>query len=167
MNMLHFFLPKKIKGHFTVPMRVLHITYTRDVVVGVLLVAKNQQYVVEKVVQTALAQGAQESIPEILLEALRVTAKQFSFDYLITTLDSSQLIIKEIRTPLQEYQQIKKILPFELEAQVPFPLTDAAYDFIMVPGNGQEHVVFVALTKRDLVEETVSLFREAGLTLDA
>jgi len=77
----------------------------------------------------------------------------------------SSVIIKRISLPEMSEEELSESIKFEAEQYVPFDIEDVTLDFqILGPKEepGQMDVILVAV-KKDIINEYVSVIREAGL----
>ena len=72
---------------------------------------------------------------------------------------------KVIRMQRMPEEETRAAIPWEAEQHVPFDMDDVELDFAIIDPDGDdpEMTVLLAAAKRSLVEERVSLLREAGL----
>ena len=94
-----------------------------------------------------------------LFDSVGVANRQVS-----VALGSSEVIIKNIQTDRMKLEELRKTISWEAEQHVPFPLSEISLDFQILDPEGsdpQMNVLLVA-AKRDLIDEKISLFEEAG-----
>jgi type IV pilus assembly protein PilM len=102
-----------------------------------------------------------ESIKDLLKKA-RVKAKQC----VLGIAGHASVIIRRISLPEMTEEELSESIKFEAEQYVPFDVEDVAIDFqILGPKEepGQMDVMLVAV-KKDIINEYISVVREAGLT---
>jgi type IV pilus assembly protein PilM len=95
----------------------------------------------------------------VLFESCQVLNRQIN-----VALNGADVIIKTIQTDRMSTEELEKTISWEAEQNVPFPLSEISLDFQVLNPEGdtpQMNVLLVA-AKRDLIEEKLSLFEEAG-----
>ena len=95
----------------------------------------------------------------VLFETCQVANRQVN-----VALNGTDVIIKTIQTDRMTHEELQKAISWEAEQHVPFPLSEISLDFQVLDPEGddpQMNVLLVA-AKRDLIEEKLSLFEEAG-----
>jgi hypothetical protein len=83
---------------------------------------------------------------------------------IVSILPSNMVIYKTITVPLMSFAKIKQLVPFEIESSLPFSLTDAFIDSIIVGKHEvQKHAeVLVAATRKESLNEHLALFKACG-----
>jgi type IV pilus assembly protein PilM len=95
----------------------------------------------------------------VLFDTCQVANRQVN-----VALSGAEVIIKTIQTDRMSIEELQKAISWEAEQHVPFPLAEISYDFQVLDPEGttpQMNILLVA-AKRDLIEEKLSLFEEAG-----
>lgn len=74
-----------------------------------------------------------------------------------------QLFLRKLEIPAAASRQLAEVIPFEIEAQIPFDLAGAVYDFRSLPGlRGADKLqVFVAVGRHDEVRDRIELIKLA------
>ena len=67
-------------------------------------------------------------------EAAQAALGQGAPDAVATALPGTQLTIRTVRIPEAAQRQLAEVLPFELEAVLPFDLSDAVFDSRIIAG---------------------------------
>lgn len=95
----------------------------------------------------------------VLFESVGVLNRQVS-----VALGGSDVIIKNIQTDRMKLDELRRTISWEAEQHVPFPLAEISLDFqILDPdGNDPRMNVLLVAAKRDLIDDRISLFEEAG-----
>lgn len=89
-----------------------------------------------------------------------------SYDQFEMVLPGSLAVFQEVQMPFSDLAKIKKIVPYEIEKSLPFPLHEAYIDAIITEQQGASTTVLAVACKRDLVDEYCTIFREAGISID-
>jgi Tfp pilus assembly PilM family ATPase len=75
------------------------------------------------------------------------------------------VVFREMTLPFLSYERIQKVLPFELEKLLPFPLHSASIDFIITKSYATEQKsdILVAAIQQQSLEMYTSLFQQASI----
>jgi general secretion pathway protein L len=89
-------------------------------------------------------------------------------DGIATSIDGVRVAIRTLSLPASAQKQLGDVLPFELEAQVPFDMENAVFDYrvLSAPKAGDDRAtvdVLAAVAKTDDVRARIDLVREAVL----
>ncbi len=98
---------------------------------------------IEKLITVPIEQNSEQMQDEQTVSALSLALSQLKGDQIRLSLSNNLIIFKELTVPFLDYQKIKLVLGFEIESELPFPLHEAALDFI--------------ITSQDLVQKTSTL----------
>ncbi len=86
-------------------------------------------------------------------------------DAVAIAIEGSKSTVKMVGLPASAAKQIGEVLPFELEASLPFDLADAVFDYRVLPGmrekKGEELSVLVGVAKTVDVKERIDLLKGA------
>jgi general secretion pathway protein L len=86
-------------------------------------------------------------------------------DAIAVALEGSRSTVKIVGLPASAAKQIGEVLPFELEASLPFDIADAVYDYRLLPGmrqkKGEELAVLVGIAKTADVASRIELVKGA------
>lgn len=86
-------------------------------------------------------------------------------DAIATSIEGSRATVKVVGLPASAAKQIGDVLPFELEASLPFDLTEAVFDYRVLPGvrekKGEELSVLVGVAKTADVQSRIDLLKGA------
>lgn len=95
----------------------------------------------------------------LLFETCKITTRQIN-----VALCGTDVIIKTIQTDRMSTEELQKTITWEAEQHVPFPLAEISLDYqVLDPeGEGAQMNVLLVASKRDLIEERLTLFEEAG-----
>jgi Tfp pilus assembly PilM family ATPase len=79
----------------------------------------------------------------------------------------SQVHVKTWRLPGQDENELRRMIGFRLQQELPLPLTDLVYDFrTLTEAEGQAQVLVVIARRRE-IESYLELCRSAGLVVEA
>ncbi|MFO0739373.1 MAG: pilus assembly protein PilM [Labilithrix sp.] len=86
-------------------------------------------------------------------------------DGVAIALPGSRATMKMVGLPASAMKQINEVLPFELEASLPFDLTEAVFDYRVLPGlrdkKGEELAVMVGVAKTAEVQARIDVLKGA------
>lgn len=114
-------------------------------------------------VEVAEAGGVPEAIA-MAARAVMGDARGFG-DASAIAIDGSRATVKLLALPASAAKQLGDVLPFELEASLPFDLAEAVFDFRLLEGvrerKGEELSVLVGVAKTADVKERIDLLKGA------
>ncbi|GAC1571548.1 MAG: hypothetical protein NVS3B20_03530 [Polyangiales bacterium] len=104
---------------------------------------------------------ARQSIGDVLREAALASAE--GSDPLSVGFDGANTYVRTIEVPQAVKRRLAEVLPFELEAQLPFDIEDAVFDYRPRPGvpASQAQPVLVAAARTEKVRERIELILQA------
>jgi general secretion pathway protein L len=112
-------------------------------------------------VEIAQAGGVNEAIQ---LGVRSVVEHGFG-DGIAIAIEGSRTTVKVIGLPANAAKQIGEVLPFELEASLPFDVAEAVFDYRLLPGlrekKGEELAVLVGVAKTEDVSARIELVKGA------
>ena len=78
-------------------------------------------------------------------------------------LEGERTFVRRIEIPAAAQKQLLEVLPFELESDIPFELSEAVYDHAVLRRSGADEVVpvFAVVARTDDVRERIGVVREA------
>jgi type IV pilus assembly protein PilM len=96
---------------------------------------------------------------------------------MVLVLSAPLVLLKHLKTPRVETAQRAKILRFEVEQNIPFPVSDVIWDFVVSGGNEAQENLLLAVAKREVIASLcaaaqgerfkVRMILSAGLALRA
>jgi general secretion pathway protein L len=112
-------------------------------------------------VEVAQAGGVAEAITM----ATRAVMGDGHGDAIAIGIEGSKATVKVVGLPASAAKQVGEVLPFELEASLPFDLADAVFDYRLLPGvrekKGEELAVLAGVAKTVDVKERIDLVKGA------
>ena len=86
---------------------------------------------------------------------------------IITSIPRHLSTVRYLKLPTQDPKEIRKMLPFEAQKHLSFPLDEVEFDFYIVghPSKDTSEILFVALQK-EVIQKHLSLLNEIGLEPD-
>lgn len=129
--------------------------------------ASGNKRTIESYYEVSINQDMAQPFADRLSRAISELRDQIgSFDQFNLVLPGSIVIFKEITVPFTDYDNIKKVAPFEVEQQLPFPVQDAYLDAIIIETKEGKSRVLVALCKREYFEEYIRPFYNNNITVN-
>ncbi len=119
---------------------------------------------------------SQEEKSEIIIQELKKLNQRFNLhkDFLATAMPRHAAIIKTVFLPSDEEQEIRNMVNFEMEKQIPFPIDKAVTDYIIINNadntTKQENInqteVHLFAVKEETIMQHLEILRTAGLEPD-
>jgi len=109
---------------------------------------------------------------ELVTEALRKIAGQLrpSRCKMVAAISGEQAIVRNIKMPKMNRNEIREALPWQLDEYLSFPLEEAVMDFVIEKENeteeGQELDIMAVATRRKNVENILKPLKNAGFKPD-
>lgn len=113
-----------------------------------------------------ISPGASE---EEVVEVLRriIEEGQIKISTLITSIPRHMAVVRLVNLPSNDERELREMVRFEAERQMPFPLSQMEMDFqIISTQGGASKVLIVAVQKRD-IQSHLSLLHQLGLSVEA
>ena len=157
---------------FRFPPSVIGLEVSHDNVCAVALRFKRKKWTVLKTVKKGIPPSSDAStrarqITEVLNE-LDVKVKQ-----VVTSFSSSDMIVKIVNLPtLQSPEELPQLMAYELEHQLPIPLSEAACDYHIIPTPEWEDeqfqhldntTVLLAAVRRNRLNDHLALMENTGV----
>ena len=161
----NIFLPDRVGTYYLFRKKIVGIHITAHTIYATVLVAEGKSLTLTKTYSQEIIQEKstqQEKTSEALAELMK---KVGSYDSLISTLTSSYVMFKELRFPFITKEKIALALPYEIEPFLPFPLSDAFFDFSLVKINVEKNysdIIVAAVQKKHLYDH-LQLFSKAAI----
>src|SRR5437660_6929445 len=114
----------------------------------------------------ALIDPANERLDQVELASIRELVGEFQIkghnvNYAIA---AQSAFTRFLRLPAIEEERIKRIITFEAQQNVPFPIDEVVWDYQLIGGGGDEQVqVVLVAIKSDLLDEINNAVEETGL----
>jgi Tfp pilus assembly PilM family ATPase len=149
------FLPEKTKRGRLISKRIVGISIDEEHISAAQVYATSSVTIIEK-----------------LMEKPTITAlvsNLDSFDTLRIAIPSTIVTFKELTLPFIDYEKIKMVVEYEVEPQLPFPISDAIIDFIITNTNQEEHTsqVLVAAVRTKDLQGIIDIYQQADLDPDS
>ena len=164
--MLHdILIPSRIGTYYLQRKRVLSFEITPMMIQGVLIEfmgnsikIKNKQSILLKDLSTQTQANALK----------KIASNIGKYDEIITTLSSSAIVYKELKLPFIGRDALSMVVPYEVEALLPFALEESVIDFIITKQDleKKESKLLVAAVRMQDLQNHLSLFEKAELMID-
>jgi type IV pilus assembly protein PilM len=162
------FLPERSGTYYFFGTVFVGIEITSTEVHVVQVRAHGNNRTIEKSTTVSLSTDANIDWHAKAVTALRAATVSYDMrDYVVTPIASSQVIMKRMRVPFTDSDKITQIIGFEVEPLLPFPLTEALIDCVILQvleAEKSTEVLIVAVQK-ERIEKIQAIFSEAGIVL--
>lgn len=106
-----------------------------------------------------------EGIIKSLAEITR--SRDIQTDHLVFVIPRRQTILKQMKLPSQNEEEIKKMVALQLVNKIPYPLEDVSYNCYILGKDGQGHAqVLVIVVHKEVSDRYLKIFEKVGLTLN-
>ena len=160
------FLPEKIKSYYLFSKTVVGIEINKTNIIATKTRISGNTSTIEQVIEEKISEEVSEENFERTSPTLTsIFSKIGSYDEIHTVLPSSVVIFKELKLPFTSREKIKMIIGFEIEPLLPFPLRDAAIDFIItreIPEEKSSEILVTAVQKQQIMQH-LAMFEAVGL----
>lgn len=160
----NLFFPERIGSYFLFSKKIVGFHITENAVYATVVVANGNK----RSIQSSYKEPIEK--PEQIVDALsKIMGQIKKYSALVTTIDSSFIIFKELTLPIIGEEKIALVLNFELEPYLPFPIDQANIDFVITKENTTEKTTSILVTaiQKKYIADHVGLFSKANLSLDA
>lgn len=164
--MMHdIFIPCRLGNYYLHKTRILTIEVTSALVRGLLLKYSGNNVILQKNITIFLKELTQQAQINAIKKIISSVGK---VDEVVTTLSSSAIVFKELELPFIGRETLKLVIPFEVEAMLPFPLDESVIDFIITQENFEKKssTVLVAAVRKEDVQIQFDLFQKADISLE-
>lgn len=139
----------------------IDIGTTSAKVVAVRTAYRKTQLVGMASVEVAQAGGVAEAISQATKAALNES--NALGDFIAIAVEGKRSTVKVVGLPASAAKQLGEVLPFELEASLPFDSAEAVFDYRLLPGvrekKGEELAVLVGVAKTADVKERIDFLK--------
>lgn len=164
----NIFLPEKQGTYYLFGTSFVGVEITGSEVHAVQVKTKGTQRVIEKSVSVPFAVDQNVEWQVKATQALQNALTGFNLkDHVVTTVPSSQVVIKRMRVPFTDPEKIAQIIGFEVEPLLPFPLSEALVDCIITQTLDAEKSaeLFIVAVQKERIEKIKSVFAAAQIPL--
>jgi len=110
----------------------------------------------------------EEALPEehdiIIVESILQMIQKNNIDIknVVTALSGKSISNRLLKLPLPP-KQVSKVLPFEIENYIPFPLEDLIIDHHVIQATKNETICLAAAAQKNIIEGHLNLLQRAGI----
>ncbi len=110
----------------------------------------------------------EEAHPEehdiIIIESILQMIQKNNIDVknVVTSLSGKSISNRMLKLPLPP-KQLAKVLPFEIENYIPFPLEDLIIDHHIIQATKNETICLAAAAQKNIIENHINLLQRAGI----
>lgn len=167
--MKDIFLPERIGNRFLFPQTCLGLEINKSSLIATKLHFAGKNATVIDFYQEPIIKRDEESSDQSIVNALGKLIEKAKISSGITLTLSNQLaIFKELTLPFLDVDKIRQILPFELEQQIPFALSDVAFDFVVTKQHieTKQSTIFIGIVQKKDIAATLALSEQGHIKLD-
>src|SRR6267143_6920616 len=98
---------------------------------------------------------------EVLIDPAGEEIRHAAVNYAVS---AQSVFARFVKLPAVEEEKIERIIAFEAQQNVPFPIDEVVWDYQLIGGGGEEQVqVVLVAIKSDLLDEMNAAVEETGL----
>ncbi len=159
------FLPEKIDTYYLFNKKIVGIHIAQDKIFATVLAAKARSLTIIDTFSVDIVSEKNVAQEKIAQGLEKVMVRIGSYDQLNVSFSSAYVMFKEQFFPFFEKEKISLVLPFEIEPFLPFPLSEALFDFCITKKNIEKKGsnVIIAATQKKYFSDFMSAFTKAGL----
>jgi Tfp pilus assembly PilM family ATPase len=121
---------------------------------------------IEAFYSVELENGDASNYKERSVVALKELARKIGrHEHVRIAIPASIVVLKELKVPFLDYDKIKMIIEYEVEAMLPFSIEEAVVDFIVTEtfkDEGSSQILVAAVRIQDL-QSIIEIYTEAGI----
>ncbi len=165
MNLKKLFLPDEINNYYLFTKRILGIDIGKSQVHITQILLSGRFTTVEKTITETIEPGTNNNSDRTAAALKKAIAQCDAHHEIRTSLSSAHIVFKELRLPFASRAKIEKVVSFEVEPLLPFPVADAAIDFIVTASDQEQSSaqVLVAATQKQYIAQHLQIFEQAGI----
>ncbi|MEX0671785.1 MAG: pilus assembly protein PilM [Candidatus Babeliales bacterium] len=166
MNWINLFIPEKIGSYQIFPKRIIGFDIGKTHVNATKIYVAGKKTIIEHCINEKIESHQGANYHERTIKAIQAIVKKIgSFHEVRTAIESNQIIFKELTLPFIGRDKLQLVLNFEIERLLPFPLDQAALDFIITKKDPEKNSseILVAATQKETIESHIALFQAAGI----
>ncbi|MCL4379874.1 type II secretion system protein GspL [Candidatus Dependentiae bacterium] len=157
------FLPDTIRGYRILSKKTAAITITTEQVIVAVTLYKGYSRILQDFFQVPINQmTGSTGIIDALLAAKQRIGTQTTIELVIP---SSNVLFKELTLPFIDAQQIRLVLPAQLESLIPFPIAQGYFDCIITQQSKEASTVLVGIATKEYIDQLLSLCKQATLSV--
>jgi type IV pilus assembly protein PilM len=164
----NIFLPETYGNYYLFGTSFVGVEITGSEVHAVQVKAQGIKRTIEKNVTVPIIGEQNAEWQAKAAQALQTALTGFDLkDHIVTTVPSSQVIIKRMRVPFTDPDKIAQIIGFEVEPLLPFPLNEALVDCIITQTLTAEKSseLFIVAVQKERIEKIKAIFAQANIPI--
>lgn len=162
----NIFLPEKIKNYYLFDKRIAALDIGKMRISVCISHLKGNDIIIEDSFIEKIDTQTGATHEEHMINALQALFKKCKkIDAVYVSIPSAYATFKELQLPFSDHNKIAMVLPFEVEQLLPFPVAQAALDFIITKKNSETGGadVLVAAVQKNIVEQYLHYFTAIGI----
>lgn len=162
------FLPEKVGAYYLFDKRVVGIDIGPHSISATVVRLKGRSRTIEKLLEEPLVLEGGSTQEERIVHALKVLHQKLgNYDQLCCIIPSSLVVFKNLTLPFIGLKKIKMVVPFEVEALLPFTLDQAVLDSIITQEHSEKNQtdILVSAVKKEIIERYSQYFFNAEVPL--
>ncbi len=163
---LERFLPTRIGSQQLSSERVVGTSVETTSIRVAYIIRRRGSITIEKCTETNIASGESKTLHKRTIDALKKIVPSIPKSVPVyVAYHASKTIIKELTLPFTDEEKIRTVIEYEVESVLPFELSKALIDFIIVEKSSlkKSSRMLVAAAPLDAIASFKSLFEEAGI----
>ena len=107
----------------------------------------------------------QERMEEFILKSIlkEIDINKINKCFISVIIPRSKAVVKFLKLPTQQLMEVKKMMEFEAERHLPFPLSEVETDFYIIKKeNNKTHVLLVAVKKEEISKQ-LHILKKIGI----
>jgi Tfp pilus assembly PilM family ATPase len=157
------FLPESLFGK-----NIIGLEINKTHIMACLAWQKKATITIQKIANVSIENDAESSYEQELVSAVRQALSKLELnkaDYQIKIAIPNNLVFfKELTVPFLDQHQIGLILGYEIEASLPFSLSEAVFDFMLVKQNliQKTSTILVAIAQKKQLDFYINIVKQAN-----
>lgn len=160
------FLPEKLGKTRLIPQRILGIAIQEDEVKLACIYANGTKTIIESFAQQIIEPGIEATYQTRAAEAVKkIIAPYKHYHQIRVAIPASIVTFKELQVPFVDQEKIRMILDYEIEAMLPFSISEAIVDFIITKAanDQQPSQLLVAAVRAQDLQAILDIYSQAGV----
>jgi len=159
-------LPEKTKSYYLFSKIIVGVEINKTSIIATKTRIAGKTCTIELILEEKISEETSEENSDPISTTLAsIFSKIGSYDEIHTILPASLIVFKELKLPFLAREQIAMVIGFEVEPLLPFPLREAAIDFIItkeIPEEKSSEILVTAVQKQHIIQH-LQLFAAANL----
>jgi type IV pilus assembly protein PilM len=163
----NIFLPERIGNHFIFSQTYLGLEFTKTMILGTKVNISGSSITLYDFYHEPIIKKDGEDNNESIIQSLQTLIKKTKTTHIKLSLANNNVIFKELTLPFLDYEKISQILPFKLEAEIPFHITDISFDFIVTKTDVEknETTILIGIIQKKNLEYYIDILKDVKTSL--